>query len=101
VDSPHWRVHGHGDAHEQALARRPGRTTEILFEGPPDLLRLIASLCRRPWSYWRETRLPVIRLIRAPGVPDPLGGIEAFGWDAMQTIEAAAIRLRAQNSDPL
>jgi hypothetical protein len=67
--SRHW----HADRDE---------TAGIQFEGAPDLLRLIASLCRRPWRYWRETRLPVIRLVRPPGGPDPLGGLSAWLNDA-------------------
>jgi ABC-type branched-subunit amino acid transport system substrate-binding protein len=65
------------------------RTAGIQFEGAPDLLKLIESLCRRPWPYWSEHRLPVIRLVRPLDGPDPLGGLEEWLNDARGVIPYA------------
>ena len=65
------------------------QTAGIQFEGAPDLLLLIKRLVRRPWFYWRERRLPVIRLVRSAGGPEPLGGLEAWLTNARGAVPFA------------
>jgi ABC-type branched-subunit amino acid transport system substrate-binding protein len=77
-----------------------GRTAGIQFEGAPDLLRLIAWLCRRPWRYWSEHRLPVIRLIRPPGGPDPLAGLEEWLNSAHGVIPFARVNAEDSTRQP-
>ena len=47
----------------------------LLFEGSPALLRQLDDLVIRPRSWWRETLLPIIYLVRQPTASNPLDGL--------------------------
>jgi ABC-type branched-subunit amino acid transport system substrate-binding protein len=47
----------------------------LLFEGSPALLRQLDDLVTRPRSWWRETLLPIIYLVRQPTASNPLDGL--------------------------
>ena len=47
----------------------------LLFEGSPTLLRQLDNLVIRPRSWWRETLLPIIYLVREPTASNPLDGL--------------------------
>ena len=47
----------------------------LLFEGSPALLHQLDDLVIRPRSWWRETLLPIIYLVREPTASNPLDGL--------------------------
>ncbi len=53
----------------------PTRHAGLLFDGAPDLLRLLDELTRRPFPYWRDKTLPIVYLIQLVDA-SPLNGIE-------------------------
>lgn len=48
----------------------------LFFPGAPKLLRKLDGLIRRPWTWWRETLLPMVYLVAEPAEAGPLVGIE-------------------------